>query len=1269
MNKSDRRLIIQNLVLNNFKSYAGKREIGPFHKSFTCIVGPNGSGKSNVIDAIQFVFGKRGKKLRLKKLSELIHCSTNFPNLEEASVSVHFAEIWIKNHEEEQTDSMETTNNNDLTDDIVPNSEFVIKRNVTKSGNSTYFIDDNKSSFTEVTNLLKSKGIDLENNRFLILQGEVEQISLMKPKAPTEHEDGLLEYIEDIIGTDKYVKPIEEAFVKVEELNDKRTEKLNRLKSSEKEKESLEGPMNEAMAYLKKRRDLVENQHVLVQRMVMDTDIKLSKKRADHTQMKQQFEEEKSKLQQILQEISKKEDAFKEEKREQEKLNKKLAKLKSKFAALENRDEKLKEDTKNTKTRKQQLEKSLENIKSKIEALEKKIESCEKDEKKAKEEIEKITPELESSERTAEKIYQEHQKDIKKLCKEKELKQKELVPYKQKENEIKEKISIAQSEINLIKEKKDSKKNDMEKVKVNLEETQKKLEEKKEELTKRKKNQTQVLTKLKDEKEGLDKLIKNSTELEKKVITLKQKYASLKNDQQTNMSQNKLINALLNESNIPGVCGRLGDLGHIDSKYDIAISTACGVLNCVVVETTESAKKCVEYLKQHNLGIATFIMLDKMKPAPTTTLTETPEKVPRLFDLIHANEEKYRSAFFYGLQNTLVANDLDQATKIAYNKQKRWRVVSLKGDLIEDYGTMSGGGKAVMKGLMTLTGGKKTSRVTEKDVKQVKVELDEADSEFNTMQNTRSSVTQFIKKLETEHSNITMEVKEITIEIESLENTVNDLEKQVKKLEKELKQQPTNKKEFENRLKELNDEIEEYNQEMTEHKKQYKTIEVAIEQLKEQIDNIGGGKLKTQKAIVERLNNQLEEVNTKLNKAQVQKESSEKSLKKLQKQFKSEEDEFKKIDSQLEALVKQRNELDEEAKPILEELSTAEEKLKEKESQLQSKEAEYENSKKEVNKMREKEVELKNALEDCEKEMKELEKQVTKRSKQLEEYEKNYDQEFEVLFTHEKKKEENEVKEEEQEEEDKMDTSDDTESKSLSKRLKRLSHEELKKINPQQVNYDITILESELEKMKPNLSAIDDYKKKEQEYLNRYKELEEVTIERNKTQKLYEELRRKRLDEFMRGFSTITMKLKEIYQMITLGGDAELELVDSLDPFSEGIVFSVRPPRKSWKNISNLSGGEKTLSSLALVFALHHYKPTPIYVMDEIDAALDFRNVSIVANYIKERTKNDAQFLIISLRNNMFEMANILVGIYKTNDVTKSVTINPHAITIPTPTL
>ena len=99
-------------------------------------------------------------------------------------------------------------------------------------------------------------------------------------------------------------------------------------------------------------------------------------------------------------------------------------------------------------------------------------------------------------------------------------------------------------------------------------------------------------------------------------------------------------------------------------------------------------------------------------------------------------------------------------------------------------------------------------------------------------------------------------------------------------------------------------------------------------------------------------------------------------------------------------------------------------------------------------------------------------------------------------------------------------------------------------------------------------------------------ELDQFTDQRDSQRKLHDELRKQRLDEFMGGFTKITDKLKEMYQMITLGGDAELELVDSLDPFSEGIVFSVRPPKKSWKNISNLSGGEKTLSSLEILDTL-----------------------------------------------------------------------------------
>lgn len=117
-----------------------------------------------------------------------------------------------------------------------------------------------------------------------------------------------------------------------------------------------------------------------------------------------------------------------------------------------------------------------------------------------------------------------------------------------------------------------------------------------------------------------------------------------------------------------------------------------------------------------------------------------------------------------------------------------------------------------------------------------------------------------------------------------------------------------------------------------------------------------------------------------------------------------------------------------------------------------------------------------------------------------------------------------------------------------------------------------------LQTVKVDFSALEEYQRRETEYKERSKDLEQTTTTRDSAKKLCDDLRKRRLEEFMNGFNIISLRLKEMYQMITMGGNAELELVDSLDPFSEGILFSVMPPKKSWKNISNLSGGEKVYS-------------------------------------------------------------------------------------------
>ncbi|KAF8820764.1 RecF/RecN/SMC N terminal domain-containing protein [Cardiosporidium cionae] len=218
--------------------------------------------------------------------------------------------------------------------------------------------------------------------------------------------------------------------------------------------------------------------------------------------------------------------------------------------------------------------------------------------------------------------------------------------------------------------------------------------------------------------------------------------------------------------------------------------------------------------------------------------------------------------------------------------------------------------------------------------------------------------------------------------------------------------------------------------------------------------------------------------------------------------------------------------------------------------------------------------------------------------------------------------------------------------------------EDIESVDTDAIEKKIAMKQEELKSLPSNLAVIVQYLRKYRENKRNKRSSFMAQTKRDAIRKACDILCAQRKMQFIEGFNVIAAKVKEIYQMIAKDGDAELELVDATDPFAEGILFSVRPPKKSWKHIQNLSGGEKTLSSLSLVFALHYYKPTPVYFMDEIDAALDFRNVSIISHYIKDETKN-AQFIVVSLRNQMFEHFNHMVGIYKTHEVTKSISVNP----------
>ncbi|KAG8044397.1 hypothetical protein GUJ93_ZPchr0054g2852 [Zizania palustris] len=1194
------RLFIKEMVLRNFKSYAGEQRIGPFHKSFSAVVGPNGSGKSNVIDAMLFVFGKRAKQMRLNKVSELIHNSSNHQNLDSAGVSVHFQEII------------------DLDDGnyrAVEGSDFIISRVAFRDNTSKYYINDRGSNFTEVTKLLKSKGVDLDNNRFLILQGEVEQISLMKPKAQGTHDEGFLEYLEDIIGTNQYVEKIEEAYKQLELLNEKRTASVQMLKLAEKERDSLESAKNEAETFMLKELLLLKWQEKADTLASDDATSHVAQLQENVADMEKNLSSAREKIQQNSQTLKEMESVYNKHAKRQEDLENNMKTCKDKFKEFERKDVKYREDLKHLKLKIKKLEDKADKDTSKIEQSSKEIEESSNLIPQLEEAIPKLQGKFNEEEKLLEKIKESTREETERLRSKLTQVRTELEPWENQIIEHKGRLDVASAEKQLMKEKHDG-------ARAELSDAQNQMESIKAKIKMKDTYIMEIGEKVeKHHNEACDarKTEQECVKQEESLIPLeqaaRQKVAEIKSTRDSEKNQGTVLKAILQakeSKEIEGIYGRLGDLGAIDAKYDVAISTACPGLDYIVVETTNSAQACVELLRRRNLGIATFMILEKQAHhlRKLQERVKTPEGVPRLFDLVQVKDEKLKLAFFATLGNTVVAKDLDQATRIAYSAANEFRrVVTLDGALFEKSGTMSGGGSKPRGGKM---GTSIRESVSEEAVVNAENDLNKLVDQLNRLREKINDSKKCYRAQEDAKSHLEMELAKAKKEVESMNAQFSYNEKRLDSLKAASHPKPDEVR----RIEELDGIISTEQVELNRLAKCSSKLKDQASELQQKIENAGGQVLKEQNLKVANIQSQLDKTSSDINRHKVRITTCEKLVKKLTKGIEESKKEEEKLLAEKEKMMSIFKEIEKAAFAVQEDYKKTQEMIDGHKEVLDKTKEEYNKLKKSMDELRTNEVDAEYELQETKKLAKEWEMKVKAFRKRLGGIQANL------------------VKHMDQIQKDAVDP----------EKLKETLGDELlnEMCNMKKALEMVALLEAQLKDLSPNLDSIAEYRTKAGVYSERVDELNATTQEH----------------EFMAGFNIISLKLKEMYQMITLGGDAELELVDSLDPFSEGVVFSVRPPKKSWKNIANLSGGEKTLSSLALVFALHHYKPTPLYVMDEIDAALDFKNVSIVGHYVKDRTK-DAQFIIISLRNNMFELADRLVGIYKTDNCTKSITVNP----------
>ena len=207
----------------------------------------------------------------------------------------------------------------------------------------------------------------------------------------------------------------------------------------------------------------------------------------------------------------------------------------------------------------------------------------------------------------------------------------------------------------------------------------------------------------------------------------------------------------------------------------------------------------------------------------------------------------------------------------------------------------------------------------------------------------------------------------------------------------------------------------------------------------------------------------------------------------------------------------------------------------------------------------------------------------------------------------------------------------------------------------------IASLTAELEKLNPNMRAMEKLESVESRLKSTEKDFEDSRTAAKVARDAFSDIKSQRFELFNKAFTHIQDQIKHVYKDLTrseaypLGGQAYLDIEEDTDtPYLSGIKYHAMPPLKRFRDMEHLSGGEKTMAALALLFAIHSYQPSPFFVLDEVDAALDNANVDKIKKYIREHAGPGMQFVVISLKAGLFQDSESLIGVYRDQDVNSS---------------
>ena len=652
----------------------------------------------------------------------------------------------------------------------------------------------------------------------------------------------------------------------------------------------------------------------------------------------------------------------------------------------------------------------------------------------------------------------------------------------------------------------------------------------------------------------------------------------------------RAVDTIMN-AKLRGVHAPLVKLGTVDKEFSVAMEVAFGGrMAHIVVDDEHVAGVAIELLKSSNAGRATFIPLNKIKKAPTRLqLPRDKGVIDFAINLVDFDDE-YIDAFYYAVGDTIVVEDLESAKKLI----GKYRMVTLQGELLEKSGSMTGGTR--------LRTGLSFSQNDDDELNKFKDRLKEMEQKLASLENKKTSLEAKLEDVRGKYSDSMSEFSKSKVELDNMnQNYANS----------------------ENILKEKADFIASAEPKIVE-------LNNKLDKLEEKNVKIYDDMATCQEAIDE-----------------VEKLINDKDLKDLKEKTEGVENEIKRLQTKLMTAENDKNELNRQ-------ISFHENLIETKTEEITN--IEHNNVKLEEDKKR-----YQNDIVELNKKMEELHEQIVQIEEKLGKLLKERDEINAELIELEKQKH---IKAADIERIAEQIESFKARRRELEPQLDNAKKdledagEDVAKLEP--IEISIEEITSKIQRLEKRMAELGDVNMRAlaayDEVLARQSELKEQieTLSKERKEILermqgYEQLKK---ETFMKTYNHINENFKEVFHQLSEGeGELKLECPD--DPLSGGMTIEAQPRDKKLQRLESMSGGEKSLTALAFVFAIQRYMPSPFYAFDEVDASLDTMNVERIAQMVQNQSK-ETQFIVVSHRRPMIESANRTLGVtQKEKGITK----------------